>query len=271
MDWSNETCKYGETTVFKNVIRVHLVDCWAHQVPDRITLSIDGEPIPLLLITQGKPKACLLCGSVAHQQRDCLDKVCRYCHEYGHLVTDCEKTAEKEERRRQREIAARLADEDREAELLQITLLEENAPTESEPAVAEGAAGALPAQAETEEPRDETADVTAEKNDEKTEKSEKDEESDDESEDESENEEGSGTEEVSSLNSHPLVIDESVSPPPAQPNQPVRSTPQDYVGDVYLQSQDQDWEDMDIEAASWKRQLEVDEPEDPESKRPPTN
>ena len=64
---------------------------WPSQVPDRVSLEVFGEKLPLLLITKGKPRCCFLCGSCSHTQAACPDPYCRYCNRRGHFVTNCPK------------------------------------------------------------------------------------------------------------------------------------------------------------------------------------
>lgn len=59
------------------------------QVPDRFTLEVFGEKVPILLITKGKPRCCFLCGSCSHQQVSCPNPYCRYCNRRGHFTSNC--------------------------------------------------------------------------------------------------------------------------------------------------------------------------------------
>ena len=99
---SFEQCraKLGEHAVRNLQYSVLLKNVWPSRVPDRVTLEIFGEKVPLLLITRGKPRSCFLCGSCSHTQASCPNPVCRYCNKRGHVVTNCPRKRQQEEARR---------------------------------------------------------------------------------------------------------------------------------------------------------------------------
>ena len=95
--------RVGEMAVFAMRYRVVLMGIWPVCVPDRVTLEVFGEKVPLL-ITKGKPRCCFLCGSCSHMQAACPTPYCRYCKRSRHVATTAHgsvssKTGSKEERR----------------------------------------------------------------------------------------------------------------------------------------------------------------------------
>lgn len=88
-----ERCRgrVGDYAVHNLQYTAILKNTWPGGVPDRATLEIFGEKIPLLFITRGKPRSCFLCGSLNHTQAGCPNPFCRYCNRRGHVVTNCPK------------------------------------------------------------------------------------------------------------------------------------------------------------------------------------
>ena len=91
--------KVGENAVFSLKYRAILTGVWPARVPDRVTLEVFGEKVPLLLITKGKPRCCFLCGSASHTQAACPTPYCRYCNRSGHVVSNCPRKKQQQARR----------------------------------------------------------------------------------------------------------------------------------------------------------------------------
>ena len=88
-----ERCRWrlGEQAVHNLQYTARLCNVFPARIPDRVTLQVLGENVPLLLIVRGKPRSCFLCGSLNHTQVNCPNPTCRYCKEQGHVVTNCPK------------------------------------------------------------------------------------------------------------------------------------------------------------------------------------
>lgn len=84
-------CRLGEQAVHNLQYTALLHDVWPVKVPDRVTLKVLGERVPLLLLVRGKPRTCFLCGSLNHTQVNCPNPTCRYCKAQGHVVLNCPK------------------------------------------------------------------------------------------------------------------------------------------------------------------------------------
>lgn len=80
----NEVCS---TTRFN----CRLLGVWPETIPERVTLFVHGERVPVLLLVAGRPRTCFLCGGHGHTQKRCEHPVCRYCHVEGHFVSSCPK------------------------------------------------------------------------------------------------------------------------------------------------------------------------------------
>ena len=81
--------RVGERAVHNLQYTAVLKDITPARIPDRVTLEVFGERIPLLLLVKGKPRSCFLCGSCNHTQASCPNPVCRYCKKSGHVVGNC--------------------------------------------------------------------------------------------------------------------------------------------------------------------------------------
>ena len=81
--------RVGERAVHNLQFTAVLKDITPARIPDRVTLEVLGERIPLLLLVKGKPRSCFLCGSCNHTQASCPNPVCRYCKKSGHVVGNC--------------------------------------------------------------------------------------------------------------------------------------------------------------------------------------
>jgi hypothetical protein len=89
----------------KTEFMVELMNCWPHQFPEHVTMSHLGEKISLLLLVKGRPQACWMCWGLDHGQRECLHPTCRYCRREGHLLSDCPKLREADEKKAAKETA----------------------------------------------------------------------------------------------------------------------------------------------------------------------
>jgi hypothetical protein len=83
----------------KTEFMVELQNCWPHSFPEHVTMSHLDEKVSLLLLVKGRPQACWMCGGLDHGQRECLHPTCRYCRREGHLLSDCPKLREAEEKK----------------------------------------------------------------------------------------------------------------------------------------------------------------------------
>ena len=97
-DFEGARERLGDRAVFSLRYTATLSGISPSRVPDRVTLDILGEKVPLLIITKGKPRCCFLCGSVSHTQASCPNPVCRYCNKRGHYVSNCPRKAEQQRR-----------------------------------------------------------------------------------------------------------------------------------------------------------------------------
>ena len=88
-DFERCRVKLGGRAVHNLQYTASLVGVWPEKVPDRVTLQVMGERVPLLFLVRGKPRSCFLCGSLNHSQANCPNPTCRYCKEKGHVVLNC--------------------------------------------------------------------------------------------------------------------------------------------------------------------------------------
>ena len=81
--------RVGERAVHNLQYTAVLKDISPANVPDRVTLEVLHDRVPLLLLVKGKPRCCFLCGSCNHTQASCPNPICRYCKKSGHVVGNC--------------------------------------------------------------------------------------------------------------------------------------------------------------------------------------